>query len=391
MNVNRDVADSKEYLSKLNSGLKDRITLKEKEIEAVNKIYDQKIESTKQEGEDRYLNAIDQNQQKLGTVVRDYEEKLSEYRTNLEKTKLKLDEEQKLLKDNSELTLHNLKIKGEENHNDLFKTIVDNQEQLHFDSNNKMKNLILDSKSEISKLKSEADYDLSKLEHQKNLEFNKKTSDFQNQLDGLTKSQTNAMRTQEDEFKEQFKQTMNDQKRLVDEKTRINTDRLNYLDSFHQSLVQQKEQDFKIKYQNIVNQHEEMLNDIQKKFDSEVRNLQESTSKQKSMISEKASDPFYRIQTIEPTITDLGKEVLFELPVANHEWENVHLSVQGRNVKMTLGRKFSDEYTSDLGQRNKSSRSELFSKELQVADLLNAKTITQKYENGKVQFKVAKL
>ena len=391
MKVNNEVQQSKEYLSKLNSGLRDRITLKEKEIEDINALYDRKIQNQKDVNEEKYLSTLDQSQQKIAAVAKDYETKLEEYRTNLEQTKNKLADEENNLKTNQQITLHNAKVNGEERYNEIFKNFDENQSQMLFENNNKLNILDAQTKNEISRMKSRSQYDISKLEHAQNIDLSKRQNEFELRTDGLLKDQNNQLRLQEDQFKETFQKQNQEQKRLADEKTRIYSDRITYMDKFHQNLMTQKENDFKIKYQNIVKQHEEVLKDIQNKFDEEVRNLQNTTAKEKANITNKSDDDFYRIKTLNPRVSDLGKEVLIELPAPEHEWENVHLSVQGRNVKMTVGRKYSDEATDDSGNRNKSSRSELFSREFMVKDLLNPKALTQKYEDGIVKFKIAKL
>ena len=391
MKVNNEVQQSKEYLSKLNSGLKDRIVLKEKEIEDINALYDRKIQNQKDVNEEKYLSTLDQSQQKIAAVAKDYETKLEEYRTNLEQTKNKLADEENNLKTNQQITLHNAKVNGEERYNEIFKNFDENQSQMLFENNNKLNNLDAQTKNEISRMKSRSQYDISKLEHAQNIDLSKRQNEFELRTDGLLKDQNNQLRLQEDQFKETFQKQNQEQKRLADEKTRIYSDRITYMDKFHQNLMTQKENDFKVKYQNIVKQHEEILKDIQNKFDEEVRSLQNTTAKEKANITNKSDDDFYRIRTLNPRVSDLGKEVLIELAAPEHEWENVHLSVQGRNVKMTVGRKYSDEATDDSGNRNKSSRSELFSREFMVKDLLNPKALTQKYEDGIVKFKIAKL
>lgn len=391
MKLNNEVNQSKEYLAKLNSGLKDRITVKEREIESLNNLYAKKIDNQKEVNEDQYLATLDQHQQKLAAVAQDYETKLKDYQANLEKTKNKLGEEENNLKTSNQIALHNAKLNNEERFGDIYRSFEENQTQMQFNGNNKLRLLDDQTKNELSRIKTKSEYEVSKLEHAQNLDLSKRQNEFEIKTDGLLKDQNNQLRTQDDQFKENFKKQNIEQTRLQDEKTRIYSDRMAYMDKFHQNLMIQKDSDFKTKYQNIVKEHEEILANIQTKFNEEVRHLQNSTAKEKANITNKSDDDFYRIKTLTPRISDLGHEVLIELPTPEHEWENVHLSVQGRNIKMTVGRKYSDEATDDLGNRNKSSRSELFSREFTVNDLLNPKKLTQKYEDGIVKFKIAKL
>ena len=117
----------------------------------------------------------------------------------------------------------------------------------------------------------------------------------------------------------------------------------------------------------------------------------EKNSSQKRVIANQNEDQFYRIETLNPTIVDSPKDFLVSLAVPEHEKENVHLSVHGRNVKMTLTRKYSEFIEAKDGTIDKSNRNELFSKEFPSKDLLNQKQVVQKYEDGILTFKIQKL
>jgi len=58
---------------------------------------------------------------------------------------------------------------------------------------------------------------------------------------------------------------------------------------------------------------------------------------------------------------------------------------------MTLTRKYTDSLDAEDGSNNKSTKTELYSKEFSTKEILNPKSITQKYENGVLTFKILKL
>ncbi len=383
--------NAKEYLDKLDRGLKNRIATKENEIDQVNLLYEKKIQSAKDQGEDHYLNTLDQNQQRIGIAIKDMEGKLADYQNNLTKTQEKLAEQEKTLKDQSDTNLYNLKTKGETNYQDQFSKIVDNQRSLENESSGKMKTLEFTTNSALNKQMREAESRVSNLEHKQNLELNDRQMHFKSQLDNQQKNNNQQLSGQKEEFDFTLQKANEQNKRIFEDKIRIQQDRLNYTDKYHQSLLIQKEDDFKIKYENMSKAHQETLALIQKRFDDEVKGLVDSKSKMKDAITARAEDDFYNVTKLDPKITNSEKEMLFEIAVPKHEWENVHLSAQGRDVKITLGRKYADELLDRDGSRNRSSRSEMFSKEFKVADILNPKTITQKYEDGILSFKIVKL
>jgi HSP20 family molecular chaperone IbpA len=84
------------------------------------------------------------------------------------------------------------------------------------------------------------------------------------------------------------------------------------------------------------------------------------------------------------------KEVLVSIPITEYEKENVFLSTQGRQIKMTLSRKYSDASMALDGSKNKSTRSELFSKEFTTKDLLDHRDIQRNYIDGILTFKIKK-
>ena len=130
--------------------------------------------------------------------------------------------------------------------------------------------------------------------------------------------------------------------------------------------------------------------DLSNKFEADAQKLIFATSEDKKILNNKSDDPFYRIDKLNPKLIENDKTVTVQVPVADYEKENVHLSTRGRTIKITLSRKYSDSLNAQDGSLNKSTRSELFSKELPTIDLLSPKNITQFYEDGLLTFKINK-
>jgi HSP20 family molecular chaperone IbpA len=153
----------------------------------------------------------------------------------------------------------------------------------------------------------------------------------------------------------------------------------------------QKQSDFKIRYENLVKEHDTLLTQLKGHFDADVKKMAMESAVQKKAIPNKSDDSFYRVETLNPTMVENEKEYLVSLNVPEHEKENVHLTVHGRGVKMTLSRKFADTIEATDGSTNKSSRTELFSKEFPCKDILDSKQVAQNYEDGVLNFRVKKL
>jgi HSP20 family molecular chaperone IbpA len=155
--------------------------------------------------------------------------------------------------------------------------------------------------------------------------------------------------------------------------------------------MEQKQADFKIRFDNQSKEHDKILTDIKNKLAEDIRKAQLATETKMKSISARSDDPFYRIEKLEPKLTENAKNYFVSLNIPEHEKENVHLVAHGRNLKLTLSKKFEDNVVDEDGTFNKSSKSQLFSKEIATNDLVNPKKIAENYENGVLTFKVDKL
>jgi len=166
--------------------------------------------------------------------------------------------------------------------------------------------------------------------------------------------------------------------------------KLDYQEMHQKDMLSQREKDFKVRYENMVKEHDTILKNLSAKFEEDARKITASTSTDKKILSGRSEDPFYKVDKLSPKVVEGLKTVTVAVPVAEYEKENVHLSTQGRSIKITLSRKYTDSLNAEDGSLNRSTRSELFSKELTTADLLSPKNITQSYEDGVLSFKINK-
>ena len=162
-------------------------------------------------------------------------------------------------------------------------------------------------------------------------------------------------------------------------------------DEQHKDLLLQEDQNFQKKYEAITKEHQSVLDRIKAKFGQQISTILNGQMKSKSSIEEKRDDAFYNITSLEPKLTNLKDSYQIAIEVPDYEKENVRLTAQGRDLSISLTRKFSDSVVAEDGSRNKSSRSETFTKNLSTDELLNSKKITQSYNEGVLTFDIAKL
>lgn len=384
-------ADLIDYSKRLNNRLRDDINRKENDIKKIKVSYEKKIEDVKDEGSKNYTKTLNKNDELLILAATDYEEKLNNYKNNLIKAKETIEQSETSLKQD-----HQEKVKDIKKNNDLiieekiFDTKI-NQENISNQMNNKIKSITdkaMDQRRQTelaTKIQSDAlsnEFNSKGLSEENNFRSKQRNDLVQHKEEvSLQQKDLNTLALK------QFEKSKN----LLSEKTIVQKEELNFLNNHQKDIMIQKQNDFKDHYKKMVKEHNEILSNLKTHFDSDVKKMVKQTSSQKQILEDKSEDSFYAVTTLEPNIIEDKKEILVSLKVPEHEKENVHLSVQGRGVKMTLSRKFTDSYKGEDGMTNRSTRNELFSKEFPSIDLLNPKLIDQKYENGILTYRIQKL
>jgi HSP20 family molecular chaperone IbpA len=389
--VNDNNSEILDYSKKLDSKLRDQTVKKETEIENLKKIYDKKIDATNIEGQDRYINSIKRNDDLLVGASKDYEDKLNNYKENLEKTQKSISQEENALRSDHSQKMESFKDQYLGNLHEQFRSANDNQEAVQQQTQNSLQAITDKARAEKNHLDSTARAEINALSSEYNQKGIATESEYRATLDNDIRSHQADINLQKTELKKVMDKNTEQNKRLEVEKSKVQTDEVTYLDNHQKDILNQKQSDFKIRYENLVKEHESLLTELKTHFAADVKKMVESTSGQKKIIANRADDQFYRVETLNPVITETEKEYQVSLAVPEHEKENVHLSVHGRGVKMTLTRKFTDSIEDKDVSKNKSTRNELFSKDFPSKDILNQKSVAQKYEDGVLTYKILKL
>ncbi len=390
MKVSEQAAQSNEYLKDLDKKYQAKKLLKEAELEKINQISDKNIENAKAYGEERFNQHIKLNEDRLLNASKNYEDKLTFLKNNIEKVKKDIDKEENELSLNHTQTIENQKninktkvldqyLKGKETEDNIQNQFRSNMLGLESDFRQQKNKLQEKSKEELTTLSTKLSDQISKEDLRYNIE-----------LESDSKIHNENLNLQKNNFKQSFQRTAENQNRIQQETSKANDNELSFLDKHLKNTINQKQNDFKIRYEKLVKENDEIIKELNSHFEADVQKVLSDNASKKQLISNKNEDQFYRIQTLSPKLIDNEKEIILVLPVAEHEKENLLVSVHDRNIYMTLSRKFSESFEDKDGSNNKSSRSELFTKEIASKDILNPKAISQKYENGILSIKIAK-
>jgi HSP20 family molecular chaperone IbpA len=382
--------ENEDLYKRMNKSIERKIENKEQEIKNLDTLYDKKIEIARVEGEDQYIQTLDRNNQRMIGDSSVYEDKIKGYQDKLKQVQNTVAKEELNLKTSEKQKLTDLKAQLEENFEEQYSNTQENQRAIAESTQAAVKEITAKSKSEKTILEGNAQYEINALASGFNQKAADSEKDFRTKLDSDVRIHNAEVNTQKEELKKLMTMDMEKNKRLSNEQNRVNQDQLTYQENHQKDMLAQREKDFKVRYENMVKEHDTVLKSLSAKFEADSQRVTASTSTEKKILNDKSTDPFYRVDKLNPKLTEDLKTVTVSVPVAEYEKENIHLSTQGRSVKITLSRKYTDSLNAEDGSINRSTRSELFSKELNTVDLLSPKNITQNYSDGILTFKINK-
>lgn len=391
MKVNDSASLTAEYSRQLDEKRRHHNIAKEAELEKLKQIYDQKIEEANEHGEEKYVNALKRNDQRILGATKDYEEKLNSYKDNLSRTQKSIAQEELALKNEHEEKMSSARNQNINNIHDQFRNAKETQEAVESQIKNTVDLIADKSRAQKSQLERNSQFEINALSSQYNQKEINEEQQFRAQVEANIKNHEEEVRLQRNDLKTSMSKTMQQGKRLEQEKLQVQQEELAFLDNHQKEMITQKNADFKVRYENMIKEHDATIAEIKSRLDHDINKMIVDTSSQKKMIANKKDDNFYKIETLNPKVKETEKAYYVSLKVPEHEKDNVHLSVHGREVKMTMTRRFTESLQAEDGSINKSTKNELYSKEFGAMDLLNSKLISQKYEDGILSYKIQKL
>lgn len=382
--------ENEDLYKRMNKSIEKKIESKEREIKNLDTLYDKKIAMARLEGEDQFVQSLDRNNQRIVSESVVFEDKIKGYQDKLKNIQDTVAKEELTLKTSEKQKLDELKNQLEENFQEQYSTTQENQREIAEGTQASVKEIATKSKAEKLLLESNAQYEINALSSEFNTKAANNEKDFRSKLDNDVRLHSAEVNLQKDGLKKLMTMDAEKNKRLSNEMNRVNKGQLDFQEAHQKDMLLQREKDFKVRYENMVKEHDVVLKNLSTKFDEDARKIMSSTSTDKKILDGRSEDPFYRVEKLNPKLVEDLNTVTVHVPVAEYEKENVHLSTQGRSIKITLSRKYTDSLNAEDGSLNRSTRSELFSKELATADLLSPKNITQSYQDGVLSFKIKK-
>jgi HSP20 family molecular chaperone IbpA len=369
-----------------------KIDLKETELENIGKMYEKRIEAANTQGDENFVEHLDRNKQKIVIANLEYEDKLKTYQDNLAHTQKNIELNESKSLDLSKTKQSNLKLQTEEKYSKIYNNARDNEESLFLKSQNDARQL--DQKSRHEKLAHEghAKQQLAAFAGELTQNTKEQEENLKKQLESEQTAMAHTLIQNKMDTQTRMIESNGKNQRIENEQKRVQVDQLKFQDDYQANLLKQKQHDFDLRYQQLSAEHQVVLDTLTAKLHKTTEAAIAANEKEKKSITDINSDPFYQLEILKPKVTEDPKNYFVHLEVPPHEKENVHLMAHGREIRITMSRKYSSALNdSEDNSVNRTSKTQLYSKEFEAKEIMNPKQISQKYENGILSFKIAKL
>jgi HSP20 family molecular chaperone IbpA len=130
---------------------------------------------------------------------------------------------------------------------------------------------------------------------------------------------------------------------------------------------------------------------LEKESFKAIADAKESHMEKLRFVTERGEDPFYRIKSLNPAMSE--EEDVFKVKVALPEFEaqNLFVSGEGQSIKLSLARRFQDHHTDeDNAVSTRTSSYQTVAESLALPKPIDVKGIKKEYADGVVTITVPK-
>jgi len=366
------------------------VAAKEREIENVRNYFDAKKETERVSGQKEILDLKDVQQKEILEAVENKTNRLESMRTSLQSDMERLQKERELLSQQSSLDQEVSIDEARAKQVEMANLAQEKAKEIGQKANQQIADLQKDSQWEIAQSSVQA-----RNKYDDNVRLHEST------LADKMREQRVQLATQQIEHNQKLNQARSKYEKDVAQVTRSNVGEKNkreqlYLKELksqedqYNYLLREKRKQFEQKYSNLEAEHNTVLNRTEERFKQQLNELSQKYTSVRDVASEKKLDPFYHVQRLEHRLENTPEAYLIHLEVPEHEADSVLLSAHERKIKLTFSRRFSERVDGQNGQVDINKRSESFTQEFPVSEIVNSKEITRQYQDGVLTFKIKK-
>lgn len=380
------------HLKKLLQRQRNLITQKENEISSLDKMYEQKKDIVKGEGQLEIFNQTEKNRIDVENSLINKEQQLEKIKQDLVDSSSKFELQKEFLDNDYKEKFEHMNTLHS---NNLVDFAAQNEDQA--------RDMAMRTNFEIKELSSKNNEGISNAIYEAKLKSNEIVTNNNRNLESLKHSlkddEKNVLKSQDEIIKQIEKDHQASVQELttkgkieVNERNKMNEAKIQNEEVQHQDILKQKRISFEQKYNELEKNHTQILSRLKERLDSQIKEVVDAYSAEKNLVDSRSSDNFYKVTKFDPIIRDEASHYIISIPIAEHEKELVNLTAQNRDVIVTLNRKFTDKVEDEISNETyKTSRSEVLTKKLKVTDLMDSKKMTTNYENGFLNFKIQKM
>ncbi len=378
------------HLKKLNNQQKRLISVKEQEIQKVDDLYKAKKIDERVQGQTEIEDLKIQRLKESEKVNLESQERLDTHKKMLQEGIQKMDIEKDRLNKFHKDRLSSVNLFNEDKYQSFYNDAQEKTDEVRQQTSDFVKDL-----------SSNSDNTKRQLIHQSALESKAMQSKNALTLEDQEKQHKSSVKKNDSQYKhveelhhkEHLENVASQGRRNsieFEQRKKIHLKKTHDKEAIHTETLKQKDEAFKLKFAAMESGHNQVLKNIKERFQNQINFLVGGLRKDKESIESKAKDPFYQISSLRLEVVEMPKDYLVQIQIPKHERDDVRLTAHDRMMTLSLTRSFSNKTQDIVGNIDKSSRSEVYSKTFNVSDILDSTKISQKYENGILTYKVAK-
>ncbi len=374
----------------LDSHYQREIKAKEAKIKEVKDAYNKEIQRIKETSEEEIRENRNLERERIAKEFEEEKERWEGVRKKWQEKEATFEDVKQLeeVKNTQEVTLNRFR-HGKQMESDQFK--FDNDINSLRERRNKiLREMQENSDSKIYQEEIKSRKNIESLRKENEQKENLAIKSYANFSSAQQREIDQAIADKEREHRQIIRKAQVENSRQLNERERINQENLKRLDDANKNKLQQTDANLQKKVKQVQKESEDAISTLSLKTQKELNNLKQNESKDKSIISNRTNDPFYSITNLNPRITNYEKEYILKISVPEHEKNSVIVGADGRNLKISHSRRYSDEAKNEDGTLSKSSRSETVSQSIKLEDLVNPRKITQTYQDNEIIFKIPK-
>lgn len=366
------------------------VAAKEREIEDVRKLFDARKESERFIGQQEIVEVKDANQKEVLEAVDRKAARLEEMQKNFKSELSRLEKERNTLTEQRKLEREATLALGS-----------DDQDRVIQDGIERSREIAQRANSQISTLQQEGQWQIAKTTEDTKRKLDVQVKKGDAALADRTQMQKLQITTTELENKHKLDQLKSDYDKDLRQLNRLNfkdkanaeqgrQKELDTIDKQGNYLLTEKRKQFEQKISHLENEHNKIISRVEDKFKQQLASISSDYASKRDATTLRGDDPFYSLQRLSHSVETQPDSFLVHIEVPEHEADNVVFSGRDRTLKLTLSRRFSERLDGEAGSVDINKRSESFTKEFEVADIVNPKAVTKKYEDGILTYKILK-